>query len=99
MHILAELYKLVRCMFEHRSEHILLNLVSRISGCTVDGVVNQAPGENDSNWMWKVSDWSDEEVASVKRSIIKMMSAAGEVISGEFYVTHALKILAFTLTD
>ncbi|EJK48707.1 hypothetical protein THAOC_32473 [Thalassiosira oceanica] len=81
VHILAELYKLVRCMFGHRSEHILLYLVSRVVGCTVDGVVNPSPSDNDEDWMWRVSDWSDDEYASVKRSIIKMMSAAGEVIS------------------
>ena len=36
--------------------------------------------------MWSVSDWTKDQVTSMKKSIIILMSATGEVVTGKFMV-------------
>ena len=85
-------------MFDDLAEHILLYLVSRVSGCTVDGVVNAEVSQDDANWMWSVSDWTEEEVTSMKKSVIILMSAAGKVGTGKFEVVSDYRCVYLIVT-
>ena len=33
---------------------------------------------DDDNWKWSISNWSDDEIAQMKLSVITLMEAAGE---------------------
>ena len=77
MHTLVVLYLLTKLMIEDLAEHMLISLASRINGS-----ISVEETENvDQQWMWNMSTWSDDDIKSMRDSVVTLMEAAGERIS------------------
>ena len=58
---LVVLYLLLMLMIEDLAEHILISLASQINGYNE----SEMPGnEEDQQWMWNTSNWSEQEEIS-----------------------------------
>ena len=79
VHTMVRLYLLSVLVLENLAEHLLLELAARLS----DSIDSGSYEEEDQNWMWDMSRWSDDEVKSMTGHIVVLMDAVGESKSEE----------------
>ena len=80
VHTMVPLYLLSILLMEDLAEHLLISLAARISGA-FDADDDVGSENNDSDWMWSVSEWSDDDIKIMKENIGMLMEAAGELVT------------------
>ena len=82
VHTMVPLYLLSILLMEDLAEHLLISLAARISGA-FDADDDVGSENNDSDWMWSVSEWSDDDIKIMKENIGMLMEAAGELVTSK----------------
>ena len=72
VHEMVRLYLLMLLLFDCLAESLLLELAARVSGA-----LDTAEEESDKDWMWDMSNWTEEETESIKSNLLVLMDAAG----------------------
>lgn len=86
VHILVLLYLLTIMLIEDLAENILIALASQVSGSVEHATENDVDiaeneDDNQQEWLWSVSNWTDDKVIAMKDNTAVLMQAAGEQVS------------------
>lgn len=79
VHTLVLAYLLSMLLIEDLAEHILIALAARINGSFETETEDSE--DVDQQWLWNMSNWSENDIKSMKDSVVVLMDAAGEQTS------------------